>query len=103
MVALPARKQNAPENVSRADVEEVLRVLARNLKFFREAINLTQENVARTIGSTVSSVAKWEGGYAVPRPEWLTALAKLYGVQVADLFGERAPEKKRGKKKTGRK
>ena len=103
MTALPAKKQSHPQNVTNSEVEEMLSVLARNLKIFREMCNLTQENVARTIGSTVSSVAKWEGGYSVPRPEWLTALAKLYGVHVANLFGERAPEKKRGKKKTGRK
>ena len=103
MTALPARKQSHPENVSSDEVVEILRVLARNLKIFREMCNLTQENVARTIGSTVSSVAKWEGGYSVPRPEWLTSLAKLYGVHVANLFGERVPEKKRGKKRTGKK
>ena len=103
MTALPARKQSHPQNVTNSEVEEMLHVLARNLKLFREMCNLTQENVARTIGSTVSSVAKWEGGYSVPRPEWLTALAKLYGVHVANLFGERAPEKKGRKKRTGRK
>lgn len=103
MAALPARKQTHPENVSEREVDEILRTLARNLKMFREMCGLTQEKVARTIGSTVSSVAKWEGGYSVPRPEWLTALAKLYGVHVANLFGERSPEKKGRKKKTGKK
>ena len=81
----------------------MLATLARNLKMFREMCGLTQEKVARTIGSTLSSVAKWEGGYSVPRPEWLTALAKLYGVHVANLFGEMVPEKKGRKRKSGRK
>lgn len=100
MTALPAKKQSYPENVKSTEVDEMLATLARNLKVFREMCGLTQEKVARTIGSTVSSVAKWEGGYSVPRPEWLTALAKLYGVHVANLFGEKVPEK-RGKRKSG--
>jgi len=100
VTALPAKKQSYPENVKSTEVDEMLATLARNLKVFREMCGLTQEKVARTIGSTVSSVAKWEGGYSVPRPEWLTALAKLYGVHVANLFGEKVPEK-RGKRKSG--
>ena len=65
---------------------------------FREMDGLSQDDVARAIGTTVANVSHWETGLKVPRPEWLTALAKLYGVEVGNLFGVKV-EKKKGRRK----
>ncbi len=49
---------------------------------YRELFGLTQQEVARRIGSSVQTVAHWEQWLKIPRPEWFGALAKLYGVDV---------------------
>jgi hypothetical protein len=38
---------------------------------------LTQQEVARRIGSSVIAVAHWEQGLKIPRPEWLGAFTKV--------------------------
>lgn len=94
-----ARKPSAPINVTREESLTTEAVLARTLKLFREMSGLTQEQVAREIGATVTSISHWENGLKVPRSEWLTALAKLYGCEVGHLFGVAIePEKKKRRK-----
>ena len=94
-----ARKQASPINVTKSDVESTEAKLAKTLKMFREVEGLTQEQVARAIGTSVTNISHWENGLKVPRPEWLTALAKLYGVEVGNLFGVITKEQKKSKKR----
>jgi DNA-binding transcriptional regulator YiaG len=95
--AQAAKKQRTPTNVSPEEVSETEATLAKNIKMYREAFGMTQEEVARAIGTSISSVQHWEQGLKVPRPEWLTSLAKLYRIEVANLFGLKA--QKVGKRK----
>lgn len=95
-----ARKKSFPTNITPEESRTTEADLARTLKFFREASGLTQEQAAEAIGASPVSLSHWETGLKVPRPEWLTALAKLYGVEVCHLFGQQSEEpKRRGKKK----
>ena len=93
-----ARKPAIPINVTREESRTTEAVLAKTLKLFREMSGLTQEQVAREIGATSTSISHWENGLKVPRPEWLTALAKLYGVEVGNLFGVEVQPKKKKRK-----
>ncbi len=56
-----------------------------NLKNFRKAAKLTQEQVAEKLNVSRQSVAKWESGDALPDIENCIALAKLYNVTLDDL------------------
>lgn len=95
-----ARKKSFPTNITPEENRTTEAVLARTLKLFREMSGLTQEQVAKAIGASPISISHWENGLKVPRSEWLTALAKLYGVEVCHLFGQESEEpKKRGKRK----
>ena len=61
-----------------------------------ELFGLTQQEVARRIGSSTQAVAHWEQGLKIPRPEWLGALAKLYDIEVGTLLN--VPPKTKGRR-----
>ena len=70
--------------------------IAKNLKMYRELFGLTQQELARKIGSSVQTVAHWEQGLKIPRPEWFGALAKLYDVEVGIFFNQ--PPRTKGRR-----
>ena len=41
-------------------------LLAENIRFFRKASGLTQEQLAEAMGVTVGAVSKWESGATTP-------------------------------------
>lgn len=94
-----ARKRRQPLNVTAEDSLTTEAVLARTLKMFRQLSGMTQEEVAAAIGTSPVIISHWENGLKVPRSEWLTALARLYGVEVGHLYGVPVePDKKRKRK-----
>ena len=48
-----------------------------DIKFLREALNLTQEQLAQTIGVSFSTVNRWEKGKSFPRKEMIKKLYSL--------------------------
>ena len=92
-----ARKPKpTPSNFSREERTELEVTIAKNLKMYRELFGLTQQEVARRIGSSTQAVQHWEQGLKIPRPEWLGALAKLYDIEVGTLLN--VPPKTKGRK-----
>lgn len=61
-------------------------VFIENLKKFRMAKNMTQENAAEKLGVNSQTVSRWECGTTLPDVLMLPALAKLYGVTVDDFY-----------------
>ena len=61
---------------------------SRNLRRLRLEKNLTQEQLASTLGVSVQSVSRWECGNTLPDIMLLPQLARLYGVTVDDLYRE---------------
>ena len=61
-------------------------IFAENLKKFRIAKNLTQEQVADALRVTAQTVSRWECANTLPDVLTLPALAKLYGVMVDDFY-----------------
>jgi transcriptional regulator with XRE-family HTH domain len=59
--------------------------LGRRLRVVRERLNLTQEALAREVGVTKVSVARYEAG-RIPRAEVLDRIARLAGVTVSSLL-----------------
>lgn len=61
--------------------------LTENLKKYRIAKNLTQENVAESLGITSQSVSRWERGECFPDIALLPSIANLYETSVDMLLG----------------
>lgn len=57
-----------------------------NLKKFRLAKNLTQEQVAEALCVNAQTVSRWECGTTLPDVMTLPELARLYGVTVDDFY-----------------
>ena len=58
-----------------------------NLKKYRIAKDLTQEEVAEFLGITAQSVSKWERGESYPDITFLPALANIFETSVDLLIG----------------
>lgn len=59
--------------------------MKENLKRYRIANNLSQEQAAKAVGIARQSLSRWELGQAVPTEENLAALAKVYNASVDEL------------------
>jgi len=55
------------------------------LRRAREALNLTQADVARRLGSSTLTVSRWELGVQTPQPYHREQLCRLYGVSAQEL------------------
>ena len=71
----------------------VCRSLGEALKEERMRCQMTQEFVAERLGVTRQAVSKWENGTSDPSTSNLLALAKLYGVDAAELLRAVDPAK----------
>ena len=60
--------------------------LGEALKSHRLRCGMTQEFVAEQLGVSRQAVSKWENGTSDPSTGNLLALAKLYGMNAADLL-----------------
>ena len=76
----------------RKEKSVVRKSLGESLKDHRVRCQMTQEFVAEHLGVTRQAVSKWENGSSDPSTSNLLALAKLYGIDAADLLREAAPE-----------
>lgn len=59
-----------------------------NIKQLRNAIGVTQRQLAERMGVERSAVAKWEAGASHPSSAKLPALAEALGCSVEDLFSK---------------
>lgn len=59
----------------------------KNLKAFREKFGLTQTELARRVGTTQQTIARWEAGKAEPNLAGLRDLAICLGTTVDGLLG----------------
>ena len=76
------RERKDPERMA------VRRSLGEVLRSHRERCKMTQELVAEKIGVSRQAVSKWESGTAEPSTSNLIKVARLYGVDPADLLRE---------------
>jgi transcriptional regulator with XRE-family HTH domain len=62
----------------------------------RQALGLTQQELARKVGSHQPVIGAWELGRSAPTPEQLARLAKALGMPLAELQAAEMP--RRGRK-----
>lgn len=68
--------------------------LANNIKTFRQALGLSQGDLAARLSVSTQSVSKWECGNSVPDISNLCALSELLSVSVDTLLGNSPTQKK---------
>ena len=61
--------------------------LSENIRAFRKARSLTQEQLAEALGVTAGAVYKWEAGLSTPDIDLIIALADLFDTSVDVLLG----------------
>lgn len=57
-----------------------------DIKKWREKLNITQEELALSIGVTKAAVSYWDNGKRMPSIENLLRLAKMFGCSVEELL-----------------
>lgn len=62
-------------------------MIGKTLKELREARKLSQEELAKAVNMSLSSVQKWEQDKADPNTGKLIELADLFGCSIDYLFG----------------
>ena len=63
-------------------------MLSENIRNYRKAKGLSQEELAAKLNVVRQTVSKWEKGLSVPDSEMLILLAEVFAVPVAELLGE---------------
>ena len=59
-----------------------------NIKRLREAIGMSQSDLADSLGVRPPSVWKWENEISPPKYENLLAMSKLFGCSVDHVMGQ---------------
>lgn len=79
--------------------EELRKIIARNLAFYRKEKGLTQAELAEMINYSDKSVSKWERGDGLPDVYVLTVIAGLFDITVNDLLSPEEPRPPKKKKR----
>ena len=62
--------------------------LAEQIAALRKKHGFSQEELGEKLGVSRQAVSKWENGTAAPSTTNLMAMAKLFGVEAAELLKE---------------
>ena len=60
---------------------------AENIRQYRTAANLTQEQLAAAVGISAQAVSKWENAESMPDPTLLPDIADALNVTIDELYG----------------
>ena len=71
-------------------------MLADNIKKYRKAKNMTQDELAQNLYVSRQSVSLWENGQSQPTIDNIIALTKIFGVSADELLGNSADPKEGG-------
>ncbi len=62
-------------------------LFCKRIKLLRQSNGWSQANLAKHMGLSQQSVAKWEAGQSTPTPDALAKLARLFGITTDYLLG----------------
>ena len=88
LLIVKALKKYITSGDARREKATVRKGLGETLKQYRIRCHMTQEFVAEHLGVSRQAVSKWENGSSDPSTSNLLALAKLYGIDAAELLKE---------------
>jgi len=69
--------------------------LGDNIRTYRRAMDMTQEQLAEQLGVSFQSVSRWENGTTYPDMELLPSLARIFSVTVDALLGVSDDERRK--------
>lgn len=69
-------------------MEAVRRHIAQSIKRFRTSRGMSVDEVGEAVGKSGKTVSAWEVGRGQPDADTLIALCRLFGVDIADFYGE---------------
>lgn len=61
--------------------------LSKNIKLYRTALHLTQEQLANKLNAKKSLISNYENGYSTPDIYTLIKLADIFDISLDDLVG----------------
>ena len=61
--------------------------IADNIRFFRKANNLTQEELSKQLGGSKNLVSNYENGVSTPDIYTLVKLADIFDITLDELVG----------------
>ena len=61
--------------------------IAANIRFFRKANNLTQEELSKQLGGSKNLVSNYENGISTPDIYTLVKLADIFDITLDELVG----------------
>jgi len=67
---------------------KMTKIFSQNLKRFRVAKNMTQEQAGNILGVSAQTISRWECSITLPDVGTLPQIARLYGVTIDDLYKE---------------
>ena len=60
--------------------------VGERIKYFRKQANLTQEELAKFLGTTKATISNYETGYRSPQQDTLFSLSEALNISIDDLF-----------------
>ncbi len=66
--------------------------IADNLKRFRNKSNISQQDVADSLGIDRKTYISWESGVSDVKSQYIPELAKIFNVEIGELFREKSSE-----------
>lgn len=58
-----------------------------SLKYHREALGISQLELANKIGTSHQNISRWESGAVLPNIDFCVKLADFYGISIDELIG----------------
>lgn len=77
--------------------EELRKVIASNIAFYRKKAGFTQSTLAARLNYSDKSVSKWERAESIPDVYVLSLMAEIFGVTLNDITGSGLPQKQKMK------
>lgn len=71
---------------------EYYKAICKNLKKFRKGCNLSQQQVAESIGIDRSTYAYYESGRTIPGFDTMDMLTKIFNISYDELFASVKPD-----------
>jgi len=62
--------------------------IGKNIRKFREEMNITQGELAKQLNISYQAISKWENAQAIPDTVLLPKIANIFGVSIDELFYE---------------
>lgn len=56
------------------------------IRSLRKGAGMTQKELADKLGTTITTVYRWEKGEYVPSPRYIKRMAEIFGVKGRDIF-----------------